>query len=199
MDEVGRGALCGPVSVGVVVVDLTLKALPGVRDSKLLSSSARADLVPRIRTWAIASSVGHAQAWEIDDLGITGALRLAGLRALSVLDIVPDRVILDGSHDWLSAPGQGSLLDPDEASESVPVVVTQIKGDLTCTSVAAASVLAKTERDAIMIALHEQYPGYEWSANKGYAAPGHVAALEAHGVTPVHRRSWRLPGIPQTD
>lgn len=194
MDEVGRGALCGPVTVGAVVVNGDVRALTGVRDSKLLSPSARADLVPRIRTWAVASAVGHAQAWEIDERGITGALRLAGLRALEVLGMVPDVVLLDGSHDWLSEPSQPSLLD-EAAGDCVPPVVTRVKADLTCTSVAAASILAKTTRDAIMIDLHEQYPAYEWNENKGYAAPGHVAALEAHGVTPVHRRSWRLPGV----
>lgn len=199
MDEVGRGALCGPVSVGVVVVDLSVPALPGVRDSKLLSPSARVDLVPRIRSWCVASSVGHAQAWEVDERGITGALRLAGLRALDGLGVVPDVVLLDGSHDWLSGPGQASLLDPDDEPGPTPSVVTRVKGDLTCTSVAAASVLAKTERDAIMIGLHEQFPDYGWADNKGYASPDHVAALSAHGVTPMHRRSWRLPGVPTTD
>ena len=199
MDEVGRGALCGPVSVGVVVVDLSVSALPGVRDSKLLSPAVRADLGPRIREWAVSSAVGHAQASEIDERGITGALRLAGLRALASLAVVPDVVILDGSHDWLSARGQASLLDPDDAGDPVPAVVTRVKGDLTCTSVAAASVLAKTERDAIMVDLHRQFPAYEWADNKGYAAPGHVAALERHGATPVHRRSWRLPGVPAAD
>lgn len=199
MDEVGRGALCGPVSVGVVVVDLSVPALPGVRDSKLLSATARVELVPRIRSWCVASAVGHAQASEVDERGITGALRLAGLRALDDLGVVPDVVLLDGSHDWLSRPGQASLLDPDDELGSTPSVVTRVKGDLTCTSVAAASVLAKTERDTIMIGLHEQFPDYEWADNKGYAAPGHVAALSAHGVTPMHRRSWRLPGVASSD
>lgn len=199
MDEVGRGALSGPVSVGVVVVDLTVSSLPGARDSKLLSPSARADLVPRIRAWAVASGVGHAQPADIDERGIIGALRLAGMRALDSLTVTPDVILLDGSHDWLSSAGQASLLEPDDASEPAPPVVTRVKGDLTCTSVAAASVLAKTERDTIMIGLHDQYPAYEWADNKGYASPGHVAALEAHGVTPLHRRSWRLPGIASDD
>lgn len=199
MDEVGRGALSGPVTVGVVVVDLSVSALPGVRDSKLLSPSARAQLVPRIREWAVASAVGHAQAWEIDEQGITGALRLAGLRALEALGLLPGLVLLDGSHDWLSLPSQPSLLDDESTLDAVPPVVTRVKADLTCTSVAAASVLAKTARDAIMIELHEQHPAYEWVENKGYASPGHIEALRRHGITPVHRRSWRLPGITRAE
>ncbi len=197
MDEVGRGALSGPVSVGVVVVDSSTPALPGVRDSKLLTPSARLELVPKIRQWCAGWAVGHAEPKEIDERGIIGALRLAGMRALSALDARPDVVLLDGSHDWLTPPAQTTLLEaPDDIAENPPpAVVTQVKGDLVCTSVAAASVLAKTERDDLMIELHQRFPAYEWADNKGYAAPGHVAALEAHGATDVHRRSWRLPGV----
>lgn len=195
-DEVGRGALCGPVTVGAVVVTERTRTAPqGVRDSKLLSPDARQRLVPRIRRWADAFGVGHASPAEIDRFGIMAALRLAGHRALAALEVVPDQVLLDGNHDYLSFPAQGELLEPPRAIETVPPVVTMIKADLRCAAVAAASILAKTERDAMMIALAEEHPQYGWHENKGYAAPEHVAALAEHGPTDHHRRSWNLPGV----
>ncbi|MDP1876682.1 MAG: ribonuclease HII [Actinomycetota bacterium] len=195
MDEVGRGALGGPVTVGVVLVDRTVtRALPGVRDSKLLSPGARERLVPRIRAWAVGYAVGHASAVEIDEVGIIGALRRAGLRALAGLSVAPDAILLDGSHDWLSALGQGSLFDDDTGDrDCLPPVTMRVKADLTCASVAAASILAKTERDAIMVELAHRHPEYGWAANKGYAAPEHIEALRCHGPTVHHRQSWRLP------
>lgn len=195
MDEVGRGALSGPVSVGVVVVDLSHRALSGVRDSKLLSAAAREDLVPRIKAWAGAFAVGHASAAEIDAHGIVMALRLAGMRALELLAVPPHVVILDGRHDWLTPAPQGSLWD-DVPTAASPPVVTRVKADLTCTSVAAASVLAKVERDAIMCDLDHRHPGYGWADNKGYAAPEHIEELRRRGPSPQHRQSWRLPGVP---
>lgn len=197
IDEVGRGALAGPVSVGVVVVDASCRALPGVRDSKLLSPSAREQLVPGIRAWAVAWAVGHATPQEIDDLGIIAALRLAGMRGLAALPSPPDAVLLDGRHDWLTPPAQASLLDAAPAPEldagTCPPVTMQVKADLTCASVAAASVLAKVERDGAMVRLHTAHPQYGWRDNKGYASPEHIAALRRSGPTQEHRRSWRLP------
>lgn len=194
VDEVGRGALSGPVSVGVVAIDATVtRSLAGVRDSKLLTPRAREELVPRIRRWAVASAVGHASAAEIDEVGIIAALRRAGRRALAALPVSPDRVLLDGSHDWLTPPAQGSLLEDDADGWPVPTVTTRVKADLTCASVAAASVLAKVERDAIMAGLAAGHPHYGWSHNKGYASPDHIDALRRHGPCDEHRRSWRLP------
>ncbi len=195
IDEVGRGALCGPVSVGVVLVDDSVRrSLPGVRDSKLLTPRARADLAPRIRRWAIGHAVGHASAEEIDEVGIIAALRRAGRRALASLPEQPDAILLDGSHDWLTTPGQGSLLDePDPEGEWPAPVTTRVKADLTCASVAAASVLAKTERDMIMVDLSAQFPHYGWAENKGYASADHIAALRERGPSREHRRSWKLP------
>jgi len=195
VDEVGRGALCGPVSVGVVLVDASVKrSLPGVRDSKLLTARARAELVPRIHRWAIGHAVGHASAAEIDEIGIIGALRRAGRRALAALAEQPDAILLDGSHDWLTTPAQASLLDePDPLGPLASTVTTRVKADLTCASVAAASVLAKTERDAIMTDLAQRHPDYGWTANKGYASPDHLAALRLRGPCDEHRRSWNLP------
>jgi ribonuclease HII len=197
MDEVGRGALAGPVSVGVVVIDETVRSAPmGVKDSKLLTERARHGLVPRIHRWAVAYAVGHSSADEIDEIGIMAALRLAGTRALAGLGVVPDLVILDGNHDWLTAPTEvGLLAFADESGPTTPPVTTMIKADMKCSSVAAASVLAKVERDDLMVALSEEHPAYGWSLNKGYSAPEHMDALARLGPCPLHRRSWRLPGV----
>src|SRR5436305_3420097 len=125
MDEVGRGALAGPVTVGVVVVDLESRTAPsGVRDSKLLAPAAREALVPRLRRWARAHAVGHAEPEEIDAYGIIAALRLAGRRALASLAAVPTCVLLDGNHDWLTErpgpePPEEQALFPLEAAGAV--------------------------------------------------------------------------------
>lgn len=193
VDEVGRGALGGPVSVGMVIVDTTVtRSLTGVRDSKLLTPAAREALVPRIRRWAVGWAVGHATAAEIDEHGLIVALRLAGRRALAALPVVPDAFLLDGSHDWLSEPAQQDLLSPVPAADLGPVT-TRVKADLTCASVAAASVLAKVERDGLMRRLGVDHPGYGWEQNKGYASPDHLDALAVRGPCEEHRRSWRLP------
>ncbi len=203
MDEVGRGALAGPVSVGVVVIDETCRSAPaGVKDSKLLTPLARERMVAPIRRWALAHAVGHASPAEIDAVGIMAALRLAGTRALAALDVVPDLVILDGNHDWLTDPARVGLLafagEPagPVAEAAVPPVTTMIKADMKCSSVAAASVLAKVERDAMMVRLAAKVGEYSWELNKGYSAPEHLAALSLHGPCEHHRRSWRLPGVP---
>jgi ribonuclease HII len=233
MDEVGRGSLAGPVSVGVVVIDAATRSAPqGVADSKLLTPLARTALLPALGRWGVARAVGHASAAEIDEVGIIAALRLAGTRALAAAVAVAgpvDVVLLDGSHDWLSPPAQPSLFD-DDPCESVgvvggavlaegvalrgsvvdaaggnavdavvlggaPRVHLRVKADRTCASVAAASVLAKCERDAMMTALAPDHAPYRWEENKGYASPEHMAALAEHGPSVLHRRSWRLPGV----
>jgi len=199
MDEVGRGALAGPVSVGVVVIDDVCRSAPvGVKDSKLLSHQMRERMVPKIQGWATAYAVGHASPGEIDRYGIMVALRLAGTRALATLPVIPDLVILDGNYDWLTDPERVGLLglleDGADIAPCVPVM-TMVKADMFCSSVAAASVLAKVERDAMMVALAAEVPGYAWELNKGYAAPEHCAALESRGPSVHHRVSWRLPGV----
>lgn len=194
-DEVGRGALCGPVTVGMVLVTPTTRSAPqGVRDSKLLTPEARQRLVPRIRRWAPAYGVGHASPAEIDRYGVVTALRMAGHRALAQLGATPGTVLLDGNHDYLTPPEQQALFDAPLLLERVPPVVTMVKADLRCAAVAAASILAKTARDEIMVGLDRDHPEYCWADNKGYSAPEHVAALAAHGPTQHHRTSWRLPG-----
>lgn len=200
MDEVGRGALAGPVSVGVVVIDPCCPSGPqGVRDSKLLTHRARSALVPRLRRWARAYAVGHAWPTEIDAIGIMGGLRLAGMRALGSLGVVPDLVILDGNHDWLTDPARVGLFAELGGAPTAPPVRTMIKADMKCSSVAAASVLAKVERDAIMVDLAPAFAQYHWAENKGYAATEHCAALEAYGPCVHHRQSWRLPGVANLD
>ena len=194
MDEVGRGSLAGPVSVGVVVVDARTRSAPhGVADSKLLTPAAREALLPALARWGLARAVGHASADEIDAVGIMAALRLAGRRALAQVSLVVgpvDTVLLDGNHDWLT--GAATLFD-DDAGEVRPRVHLRVKADRSCASVAAASVLAKCERDALMVALAPAHPAYRWEENKGYASPEHLAALRDVGPCVLHRRSWRLP------
>lgn len=198
MDEVGRGSLAGPVSVGVVVVAAsTRSAPPGVADSKLLTPLARTALLPALRRWGVARAVGHASSAEIDELGIIAALRLAGTRALAVATSTcgpVDVVLLDGSHDWLTPPQPDLFSLDDEVAGTSPSVLTRVKADRTCASVAAASVLAKCERDALMVELSAAHPEYGWHENKGYASPEHIAALRTWGPCDLHRRSWRLPG-----
>ncbi|WP_104178868.1 ribonuclease HII [Arthrobacter sp. B0490] len=208
-DEVGRGALAGPVSVGIVVVDLdAATGLRGVRDSKLLLPAQREALVPRIRRWSVACAVGHASAAEIDELGLMAALRAAGSRAwATVLETVtPDAVILDGNHDWLSARAQGLLFGtgdggaaPVEPGGCTAPVHTRIKADLKCLSVAAASVLAKVERDALMVSLAASHPAFGWDGNKGYATEGHRAAIDVAGPSEYHRKTWRLGSADRPD
>lgn len=180
VDEVGRGALAGPVTVGVVTVSQDTPAAPaGVFDSKALTSRQRREVEPAIRAWATELAVGHAHAGEIDALGIMAALGLATQRALAALQLAPDALVLDGSIDYTGA--------------AMPVV-TRVRADARCSSVAAASVLAKVARDDLMIALARDLPEYDWAANKGYGSSRHLAALTAHGPSTFHRISWRLPG-----
>jgi ribonuclease HII len=189
-DEVGRGSLGGPVSVGMVVVDPGTKRPPtGLRDSKLLTPVAREALVPRVKSWSCSWAIGHASAAEIDAIGILRALRLAGERALASLSVHPDLVLLDGNYDWFTRPertaASPAALEPEQ-------VTLKVKADLTCASVAAASVIAKVARDRLMVELGSAYPWYGWHSNKGYAAPEHRAALVEMGPCAEHRRSWHL-------
>jgi ribonuclease HII len=194
-DEVGRGALAGPVTVGVVVVDArTVVTRTVLRDSKLLTPERRVELVPLIQSWGIGSAVGHSSAEEIDEVGIMEALRRAGRRALDELaaaGVVPDAVHLDGNYDWLSRGGQGSLFDDVPVGPPLPVQTT-IKADLACQAVAAASIIAKVARDDLMVGYGAVDARFGWAVNKGYATPEHRAALLQHGPTELHRRSWNL-------
>ena len=185
MDEVGRGAVAGPVGVGAMAVDPAAVIVPdGLRDSKLLTERRREALYPVVSTWGTARSVGLATSQEVDELGIVGALGLAGARALVLLHeagigIAASVVLLDGSHDWLTP----ALRHP-------PRVRTRTKADRDCASVAGASVLAKVHRDRLMVTSDIEHPGYGWAQNKGYGAPDHLAAVRSAGPSPLHRLSF---------
>lgn len=190
IDEVGRGALAGPVSVGVAVIDGAVGPIPtGLADSKLIPAKKREALVPLLSDWVVAYGVGHAAAPEIDEVGIVAALRRAAIRALAQLPVTPDIVILDGSHDWLSR--SDDLFAPDDGIV-VPRVHMRVKADRDCAVVAAASVLAKVQRDALMRELDTKHPGYGVAGNKGYGSDAHRAAIMTLGATDMHRRSWNL-------
>ena len=173
VDEVGRGAWAGPLTIGAVVASRE-RRITKVRDSKLLTEAEREALYGRITDWAAAWAVGHASHDECDALGMSEAQRLAARRALEGLGVTPDRVLLDGSWDFVG----GGLAR------------TIVKGDRTCLSIAAASVVAKVTRDRLMRADAECYPGFDFDANKGYPSPGHKVALAGMGPTAIHRRSW---------
>ena len=196
VDEVGRGAIAGPVSVGVVVIAVSagLNQPPvGLADSKALTPKRREQLVSPIQEWASATEVGHASPAEIDDIGIVSALGLAGCRALAQVGAKliavglppPSIVILDGNLDWLTKSGH-MLAGP------LPEVTLLVGGDRLSATVAAASVIAKVERDALLVDLGAQFEQYGWASNKGYASATHRAALKAHGLSEHHRKSWRL-------
>lgn len=205
LDEVGRGAWAGPVSVGVAVVfpDATARSVPAwLRDSKMLSEERRESVYPEVASWCADGAVGHASAEECDRYGMRVALRLASLRALSLLELQPDALLIDGPHDLLRpdpAWGDGA---PDASGDdeavpapypSVPLpdtVVPVVGGDARCAAVAAASVLAKVVRDRGMRAEAEHFPPYWFERNKGYPSPTHKAALCGYGLSSIHRRSW---------
>ncbi|WP_430867118.1 ribonuclease HII [Demequina aurantiaca] len=205
IDEVGRGALAGPVSVGVVALERCDDWPVGLADSKLLSPKRREAMNAVLADYGLARAVGHASPQEIDDVGIVAALRLAGNRALATIaavGVTVDAILLDGKHDWLTPPaddlfaadaGQDdvSLGTADEAP--LPPVTMVIKGDNLCASIAAGSVIAKVERDALMAQAHVRHPEFGWDGNKGYGAEGHLNAIRTHGATDEHRRSWKLP------
>ena len=184
-DEVGRGALAGPVGVGVAAIDGTLGTMPvGLRDSKMLSERRREALAPLAVAWVLHSAVGLASASEVDEIGIIAALGLAGKRALAELfaagvDVRGSVVLLDGNDDYLN-----------KALATPLSVVTRIRADQDCASVSAASVIAKVHRDRLMIAADAATPGYGWSGNKGYGSAEHMAAIGRLGPTGLHRKSW---------
>ncbi|MFF5228052.1 ribonuclease HII [Dactylosporangium sp. NPDC000521] len=191
MDEVGRGAWAGPIAVGIAVVAADCPPVPeGLADSKFLSEAQRERMVPVVRGWVRHWAVGEASAEEIDELGVTAALRKAGWRALAALPEHPGVIILDGAHDYLSDPMEETLFCPER---SIPPVRTEVKGDARCAVVAAASILAKSHRDLHMAALAADHPQYGWERNAGYGgAAEHVDGVAAHGLSVHHRRSWRV-------
>lgn len=188
LDEVGRGALAGPVSVGAVAWWPGAGTPPeGIRDSKLVPEKSRDTLAASVKQWVSLVAVGHAEPEEIDQHGIVPSLGVAALRAVSEVvrrfaEGTKPIVLLDGSQDWLS-----KLLPTP-----IPVV-TKVKADRDCLSVAAASLVAKVERDTLMRGFATEYPAYGFDSHKGYGSAKHMAALREHGLSPLHRRSFVHP------
>lgn len=174
VDEVGRGAWAGPVTVCAAVTGLR-RPPEGLTDSKLITPKRRTKLAALLTDWVTSYALGHASPEEIDSLGMTAALRLAAGRALADLPERPDAIILDGKHNYLGGAWR---------------VRTVIKGDQSCVAVAAASVIAKVRRDAAMAELGVEYTPFAFADNAGYPSPVHRAALEELGPTAQHRLSW---------
>ena len=179
IDEAGRGALAGPVSAAVVILpnipELT-RVLAGVRDSKQMTVNQRNLFEPRIKELSLAWGVGFASPAEFDEIGILPATKLAAKRAVDSLSLSPDYLITD----YLSLP------EIDLPQEKF------IKGDMRSLTIAAASVLAKTARDAKMRELHEEYPAYGFAQHKGYGTKKHRSAIQKRGKSAVHRQSFKL-------
>jgi ribonuclease HII len=181
LDEAGRGALAGPVSVGAVILpndkSLLSSTLAGARDSKQLTYRKRQSLAKPIMETAVAWAVGFATPLEIDLQGIVRATRLAALRALHQFTITPQYLLTDFRLELpqINIP-QTSI----------------IKGDAHCLSIACASILAKTERDSLMRELDSQYPGYGLGKHKGYGTQAHRSALKRLGSSDIHRKTFKV-------
>ncbi len=173
IDEAGRGPLAGPVVAAAVILD-PARPIAGLNDSKKLSEKKRVALAEEIREKAVAWCVAEANIEEIDRLNILWATMLAMQRAVAGLAVQPISALVDGNR----CP----KLD-------IPVEAV-VKGDGKIASIAAASILAKTVRDAGMLALHALYPQYGFDRHMGYPTAAHFAALQAHGASPVHRKSF---------
>lgn len=182
LDEAGRGALAGPVAVGAVILPhddkpLLSRTLKLVRDSKQLTPLQRDSIAPTIKEIALAWSVGFADAEEIDSQGIVRATRLAAVRALHQFSISPQYLLTDFRLE---------LPQLDISQTSI------VRGDAHCLSIACASILAKTERDALMRELDERHPGYGLAKHKGYGTQTHRSAMRRLGLSAIHRRTFRV-------
>jgi ribonuclease HII len=193
MDEVGRGAIAGPVAVGVAIIDSQAPTIEtpwpaNLRDSKLLSEKARNEIVEPVKAWVAGHAVGMASAAEIDRLGIIQALAASGARALEILladaklrQAIAEGgavIILDGSHNWLGSKASGIE------------VRVRTKADRDCVSVAAASVISKVERDNLMVGLSQDFGYYGFEGHKGYASASHIEAIREFGPSTQHRHTW---------
>lgn len=198
IDEVGRGAIAGPVAVGVSVLDKqnpNLKNWPEkLQDSKLMTPKSRTEITAELESWVDGYAIGYSSNQEIDQSGISEALRTAASRALSELfesDSLRSAfasegavILLDGSQNWLGKQAAGLEVD------------LQVKADTSCVSVAAAAVLAKVKRDAVMQQHDETYPEYGFAGHKGYASAAHIQALKTHGPSAIHRLTWLTRILP---
>ena len=176
VDEAGRGPLAGPVTAGAAVFAAHPKGawVERVRDSKQMTSKGREAVLPQIRTAAVASAVGTASHQEVDSVGIVQAVRLAMMRAIQNLRVRPDYLPLD------------AIDLPHDRTPKKSI----IKGDATCFSIAAASILAKVYRDHLMKRADRSFPGYGFASNKGYPSAKHIEALHRLGPCAIHRRSF---------
>jgi ribonuclease HII len=182
MDEVGRGAWAGPLTVGAAVLPQG-RRIYKVRDSKMLTEGEREAMFARLTGWCVAWSVGHASHVECDELGMSASMTLAATRALDGLGVKYDHLLLDGNWDF-ALGGDAELL---------------VRGDARSLSIATASILAKVTRDRIMRSQAVHFPPYAFESNKGYPGPTHKAALHAWGPSTIHRRSWvYMDGLPWT-
>lgn len=189
-DEAGRGPLAGSVFAAAVILDPKLldkeehrEWLAMLNDSKQLTEKERSFLRPKIEQFAQAWAVVEVTAEEIDRINILNASIIGMQRALDQLSITPQHIIVDGNK-WKPYIPEGQVME-------IPTR-TVVKGDGKYLSIAAASVLAKTYRDEYMLRLHEQYPQYHWDTNMGYPTKAHYEAIQKYGITPYHRKSFRL-------
>ena len=175
VDEAGRGPIAGPVVAAAVIFD-TDTVISGINDSKMLNPVKRLNLAEIIKAEALSWAIGMVDAWEIDILNILKASQLAMKQAVSALAIQPNICLLDGYPipKW------------ERHHQGI------IKGDRRCFTIAAASILAKTHRDQIMVEFHKQYPQYNFDRHKGYPTKGHRQQIRIHGPSPIHRMSFRL-------
>jgi ribonuclease HII len=174
VDEAGRGPLAGPVYAAAVILD-EARPIMGLRDSKKLSEKRRDRLALEIKQHSLAWAIAWASATEIDEINILRASLLAMRRAIEALTVRPEEALVDG------------LYCPDTSIACRAIV----GGDGSVAAISAASILAKTARDAAMMALHGHYPQYGFDAHKGYPTAAHIAALKLHGVSAAHRKSFR--------
>lgn len=182
VDEVGRGAWAGPLTVAAAVIPQD-RRIYKVRDSKMLTETEREALFDRVTQWCVAWGVGHASEIECDELGMSDAQRLAARRALDATGVSVEHVLLDGKWDFVGG-------------ETTRIV----KGDATCLSIAAASIIAKVTRDRLMREMAAEHPGFCFEDNKGYPCPRHRAALGERGPSVVHRHSWAfVDGLPRNE
>lgn len=173
IDEAGRGPLAGPVYAAAVILD-PARRIHGLRDSKVLTAAAREDLAGAIRSRSMAWAIAWADVAEIDSLNILQATLLAMRRAVAALQMAPTEALVDGNQcPRLACP-----------------VHAIVKGDRDVASISAASILAKTARDELLVRLDGEYPQYGFAQNKGYGTPEHLAALQRHGPCAVHRRTF---------
>ncbi len=202
VDEVGRGALAGPVAVGVALLDSHSTEFaaaswpPALADSKLMTAKSREATAPLTGEWVAAWEVGYASAAEIDEHGIIAGLVLAATRAIELLltnfseatSLITEGavILLDGSHNWL-AGHSGAF-----------VVHHQSKADRDCVSVSAAALMAKVSRDALMVQLGATHTPYGFESHKGYGAASHLEAIREFGPSPVHRVTWLSRILPQS-